>query len=99
MAAALPTLTASYNGLVNGDQPVSLTTPPTLATTATAASHVGSYSITASARGRRRLYDQLSIGLALRYPGYADHHADAKSKLYGACIADADGQLWRLRQW
>jgi hypothetical protein len=48
--AALPALTASYNGLVNGDTPASLTTQPTLSTTATAASHVagGPYGITAS---------------------------------------------------
>jgi uncharacterized protein YjiK len=43
--AALPTLTASYTGLVNGDTPGSLSTAPTLTTTATAASPVGSYGI------------------------------------------------------
>ena len=48
--AALPTLTASYAGFVNGDTSASLTTPPTLTTTATAASHVAGnpYAITAS---------------------------------------------------
>jgi hypothetical protein len=48
--AALPTLTASFSGFVNGDTPASLTTPPTLSTTATAASHVqdGGYIVTAS---------------------------------------------------
>ena len=48
--AALPTLTASYSGFVNGDTSASLTTPPTLTTTATASSHVSGspYSITAS---------------------------------------------------
>jgi subtilisin-like proprotein convertase family protein len=46
--AALPALTAGYSGFVNGDTAASLTTPVTLATTATAASPVGSYSITAS---------------------------------------------------
>ena len=40
--ATLPTLTASYSGFVNGDTSASLTTAPTLSTTATAASHVGS---------------------------------------------------------
>ncbi|MGP0067962.1 MAG: Ig-like domain repeat protein [Isosphaeraceae bacterium] len=44
--AALPVLTASYSGFVNGDTPSSLTTPPTLTTTATAASPAGSYAIT-----------------------------------------------------
>ncbi len=48
--AALPTLTASYTGFVNGDTSASLTTPPTITTTATVASHVSGnpYSITAS---------------------------------------------------
>ena len=46
--APLPTLTDSYTGFVNGDTAASLTTQPTLSTTATAASHVGSYPITAS---------------------------------------------------
>ena len=46
--AVLPTLTASYSGFVNGDTGTSLTTAPTLATSATAASHVGSYTVTAS---------------------------------------------------
>ena len=48
--AALPTLTASYSGFVNGDTSASLTTQPTLSTTATTASHVvGSpYTITAA---------------------------------------------------
>src|SRR5439155_15384140 len=49
--AALPALTASYAGLVNGDTPGSLATAPMLTTTATAASHVAGnpYSITVSA--------------------------------------------------
>ena len=48
--AALPTLTASYTGFVDGDTSASLVVPPTLTTTATAASHVSGspYAITAS---------------------------------------------------
>src|SRR5208337_2435513 len=46
--AALPTLTASYSGFVNGDTAANLTAQPTLTTTATVASHVGNYAITAS---------------------------------------------------
>jgi len=46
--APLPPLTAAYSGFVNGDTASSLTTPPALTTTATAASPVGSYPITAS---------------------------------------------------
>ena len=46
----MPALTVAYSGLVNGDTPASLTTPPTLTTTATDASHVADspYPITAS---------------------------------------------------
>jgi len=46
--AAVPVLTASYSGLVNGDTSASLTTLPTLSTTATSNSSVGTYTITAS---------------------------------------------------
>ena len=48
--AALPALTASYSGLVNGDSSTSLTTQPTLTTTATASSSVlgGPYQISVS---------------------------------------------------
>ena len=45
---ALPTLTATYSGLVNGDGTNSLTAFATLATTATASSDAGTYPITAS---------------------------------------------------
>jgi hypothetical protein len=45
--ANLPTLTASYSGFVGSDNASSLTTAPTLSTTATASSPVGSYGITA----------------------------------------------------
>src|SRR5206468_2297472 len=46
--AANPALTVTYSGLVNGDTAASLTTPPTVSTTATASSHAGTYPITAS---------------------------------------------------
>ena len=49
--AALPTLTASYSGFVNGDTSASLTTQPTLSTTATAGSHVAGNPYTITARG------------------------------------------------
>ena len=39
--AALPTLTDSYTGFVNGDSSASLTTQPTLTTTAIASSQIG----------------------------------------------------------
>src|SRR5439155_23476111 len=46
--AANPTLTVSYSGFVNGDTVAGLTTPPSVTTTATGASHAGTYPITAS---------------------------------------------------
>jgi MBG domain (YGX type)/Domain of unknown function (DUF4214) len=48
--AALPTLTVSYAGFINGDTPADLSTLPTITTTATAVSDVSGspYSITAS---------------------------------------------------
>ena len=45
--AALPSLTGSYSGSVNGDTPASLGVPPVLITSATDSSHVGTYPITA----------------------------------------------------
>ncbi len=46
--APIPTLTASYTGLTNGDNAGSLSTAPTITTTATSASQPGTYPITAS---------------------------------------------------
>lgn len=46
--AAVPPLAASYSGFVNGDTTANLTTQPTLTTTATTSSPVGSYPITVS---------------------------------------------------
>ncbi len=46
--AALPALTANYSGFVTGDTVASLTAAPTLTTTATGNSAVGTYAITAS---------------------------------------------------
>jgi hypothetical protein len=45
---ALPALTASYSGLVNGDTPASLSSPPSLTTAATAGSPAGAYPINVS---------------------------------------------------
>jgi hypothetical protein len=47
--AAMPNLTLRFAGFVNGDTAASLDTAPIVTTTATAASDVGSYSITPSA--------------------------------------------------
>jgi hypothetical protein len=46
--APLPAFTVTYSGLVKGDTPASLNTPPVVTTTATAASPVGDYTLTVS---------------------------------------------------
>jgi|GEM_PF-1210982 len=46
--AANPALTVNYSGFVNGDTQTSLTTQPTISTTANTGSAVGTYPITAS---------------------------------------------------
>src|SRR5262249_60374724 len=46
--AANPAFTVSYSGFVNGDTASCITTAPALTTTATAASGVGTYPITAT---------------------------------------------------
>src|SRR5439155_20281409 len=51
-----PALSVRYSGFVNGDTASSLTTPPTVSTTATTASAVGTYPITASGAVGRSYY-------------------------------------------
>ena len=46
--SAIPTLTVNYKGFVNGDTQASLTSQPTITTTATSSSPVGVYPIVAS---------------------------------------------------
>jgi hypothetical protein len=48
LGSSLPTLTATYQGFVNGDTPASLTAPPKLVTMATSMSPAGSYPISVS---------------------------------------------------
>ena len=84
--AELPTLTASYSGFVNGDTPASLTTQPTLTTTATAASHVAGnpYPITASGAVDADYTISYVGGTLSVTPVLLTITADKKSKAYGA---------------
>ena len=87
--AVLPTLTASYSGLVNGDTAASLTTGPTLTTTATAASHVtGSpYAITASgAVDADYTISYVDLARLTVTPASLTITADSQSKAYGAAL-------------
>jgi hypothetical protein len=82
--AALPTLTASYSGFVNGDSASSLTTLPTLGTTATPASHVGSYSITVSGAADPDYSISYQAGTLSVTPAALTITADNRTKVYGA---------------
>ena len=84
--AAMPTLTASYSGFVNGDTVASLTTQPTLSTTATAASSVGSYVITASGAASENYAITYSSGSLTVTPAALTIGAVNKSKVYGAAM-------------
>jgi subtilisin-like proprotein convertase family protein len=84
--AALPTFTASYSGFVNGDTAASLTTPVTLGTTATAASPVGAYTITASGAVDAN-YTITEVNGSLSVTAVPlTITANNKSKVYGAAL-------------
>ena len=96
--AALPTLTASYSGFVNGDTSANLTTQPTLTTTATAGSHVSGspYTITASGAVRCRLHDQrMSREASPSPPAPLTITATNKTKVYGAALPTLTASLTR----
>ena len=84
--AVNPALTVSYNGFVNGDTPASLTTPPTVTTTATAASGVGTYPITASGAASSNANYTISYasGTLTVTPASLTVTASNKSRTYGA---------------
>ena len=86
--AALPTLTASYDGFVYNETVSNLTTCATLSTSATAASHVAGspYSITAERRGRPRLRISYVAGTLTVTPAPLTITADNQTKVYGAAL-------------
>ena len=86
--AALPTLNATYSGFVNGDTSASLTTQPTLSTTATASSHVAgsSYSITASGAVDTDYSISYVAGSLTVTTAPLTITANNQSKVYGAAL-------------
>lgn len=84
--AVLPLLSATYTGFVNGDSPASLTTPVTLATTATAASPVGGYPITASGATSPNYDITLVNGTLTVTPAALTITANDTNKVYGAAL-------------
>jgi len=82
----LPTLTASYVGLVNGDTAASLSSQPALATTATSASTAGNYPITISGGSAANYTITLVPGTLTVTKAPLTVTADDKSKVYGAAL-------------
>ena len=99
--AAMPTLTASYSGFVNGDTSASLTTQPTLSSTATASSHVtGSpYVVTATGAVDGDYSISYVAGTLTVTPVALVITANDQSNVYGAVAAHLDGELQRPGQW
>ena len=84
----MPSLTASYSGFVNGDTSASLTTPPTLSITATAASHVAGspYAITASGAADTDYSISYAAGTLTVDPVALTITANNQTKDYGAAL-------------
>ena len=84
--AALPTLSAKYDGFVNNENEAVLTTPALLATTATDASPVvnGGYKITASGATSTNYKITFVDGTLTVTPAPLSVVADDASKVYGA---------------
>jgi gliding motility-associated-like protein len=84
--AALPALTLSYAGFVNGDTKAKLTTQPGLTTTATAASPVNTYPITANGAASNNYNISYVAGTLSVDKVSLTITADNKSKNYGAAL-------------
>src|SRR5207237_10361632 len=82
--AANPALTVTYSGFVNGDTAASLTTAPSVTTTAIAASHAGSYPITARGAVDDDYAVRYGAGTLTVSAAALTITADDKSKTYGA---------------
>ena len=78
---ALPVLTLTYTGLVNGD--TETTTPPSLSTSATSSSSAGSYAITASGASDANYDLTYTDGTMSVEKAVLQVTADNKSKNYG----------------
>ncbi len=86
--AAPPTFAASYTGFVNDDTPASLTTLPTLTTTATDSSHVSGnpYAVNASGAVDSNYSISYVAGGLTVTPAPLVITADNQTKVYGAAV-------------
>src|SRR5205814_522711 len=82
--ATSPALTVTYAGFVNGDTSASLTTPPTVTTTATVASAVGTYPITVNGAVSANYTMSYVAGTLTVTPAALTITADDKTRAYGA---------------
>src|SRR5207253_1450475 len=82
--AGNPALTVSYSGFVNGDTAATVTTAPSVTTTANASSHAGTYSITASGAVDADYTISYVAGTLTVNAAALTVTADDKSKTYGA---------------
>ncbi len=90
---ALPLLTASYSGFVNGETSDTLTAQPSLTTTATPASHVDVYSITASGAADPDYTIAYAAGTLTITPATLLVTADDKTRVYGQANPPLTGTL------
>ena len=98
--AALPTLTATYTGFVNGDTSASLTSPPVLSTIATSHSPVaaGPYTIIASGASDIDYTISYVTGALTVTPAALIITANNQTKVYGAAMPTLTVQLCWSRQ-
>jgi gliding motility-associated-like protein len=82
--AALPALTATYNGFVNGDTPGNLTSQPSISTIATPGSAVGNYPITISGASASNYNISYTAGTLAVSPAPLTITATNASKIYGS---------------
>ena len=83
---AVPALTATYSGFVNGDSAASLDTPVTLTTTALTNSPVGSYPIVASGASDTNFVINCVDGTLTVTPRPLTIKAQNKTMIYGAAL-------------
>src|SRR5207245_1694127 len=84
--AALPALTASYSGFVNGDSVGSLSSPVVLSTSASASSNVATYPITPRGAASANYSISFVAGTLTVTTAALIITADDKSKVYGAAL-------------
>ncbi len=80
---ANPALTVTYTGFVNNESAAVLTTPPTINTTATTASGVGNYPVTAAGAAADNYEITYTDGTLTVNPATLTITADNKTRVYG----------------